>query len=222
MNNLELEQLINQKLSSDKINDYAPNGLQVEGKTEIKKIITGVTASQALIDYAISQNADAILVHHGYFWKSENPCIRGMKGKRIKSLLVNDINLYGYHLPLDVHPELGNNAQLAKLLDIENLQPLEKGSVSIPVWGELKEPMTGKDCTGGGQGYIDLAAEQGCDAFITGEVSEQTIHSAREQGLHFFSAGHHATERYGIKALGEWLAKEYGFDVEFKDIDNPA
>lgn len=251
MNNLELEQLINQKLSSDKINDYAPNGLQVEGKTEIKKIITGVTASQALIDYAISQNADAILVHHGYFWKSENPCIRGMKGKRIKALLVNDINLYGYHLPLDMHPELGNNAQLAKLLDIENLQPLEKGAVSIPVWGELKEPMTGKDfaekvekvlnrkpliciengphlilkigiCTGGGQGYIDLAAEQGCDAFITGEVSEQTIHSAREQGLHFFSAGHHATERYGIKALGEWLAKEYGFDVEFKDIDNPA
>ena len=251
MNNLELEQLINQKLSSDKINDYAPNGLQVEGKTEIKKIITGVTASQALIDYAISQNSDAILVHHGYFWKSENPCIRGMKGKRIKALLVNDINLYGYHLPLDVHPELGNNAQLAKLLDIENLQPLEKGAVSIPVWGELKEPMTGENfaekiekvlnrkpliciengphlirkigiCTGGGQGYIDLAAEQGCDAFITGEVSEQTIHSAREQGLHFFSAGHHATERYGIKALGEWLAKEYGFDVEFKDIDNPA
>ena len=251
MNNLELEQLINQKLSSDKINDYAPNGLQVEGKTEIKKIITGVTASQALIDYAISQNADAILVHHGYFWKSENPCIRGMKGKRIKALLVNDMNLYGYHLPLDVHPELGNNAQLAKLLDIENLQPLEKGAVSIPVWGELKEPMTGENfaekiekvlnrkpliciengphlirkigiCTGGGQGYIDLAAEQSCDAFITGEVSEQTIHSAREQGLHFFSAGHHATERYGIKALGEWLAKEYGFDVEFKDIDNPA
>ena len=251
MNNLELEQLINQKLSSDKINDYAPNGLQVEGKTEIKKIITGVTATQALIDYAIRQNADAILVHHGYFWKSENPCIRGMKGKRIKALLVNDMNLYGYHLPLDVHPELGNNAQLATLLDIENLQPLEKGAVSIPVWGELKEPMTGENfaekiekvlnrkpliciengphlirkigiCTGGGQGYIDLAAEQGCDAFITGEVSEQTIHSAREQGLHFFSAGHHATERYGIKALGEWLAKEYGFDVEFKDIDNPA
>ena len=251
MNNIELEQLINQKLSSDKINDYAPNGLQVEGKTKIKKIITGVTANQALIDYAISQNTDAILVHHGYFWKSENPCIRGMKGKRIKALLVNDMNLYGYHLPLDVHPELGNNAQLAKLLDIENLQPLEKGAVSIPVWGELKEPMTGENfaekiekvlnrkpliciengphlirkigiCTGGGQGYIDIAAEQGCDAFITGEVSEQTIHSAREQGLHFFSAGHHATERYGIKALGEWLAKEYGFDVEFKDIDNPA
>ena len=251
MNNLELERLLNEKLSTDRINDYAPNGLQVEGKAEIKKIITGVTASQALIDYAVAQQADAILVHHGYFWKSENPCIRGMKGKRIKTLLVNDINLYGYHLPLDVHPELGNNAKLAQLLGIIDLQPLENSATSIPVWGTLKEPITAKEfaqrieqvlhrkplictengphlirkigiCTGGGQGYIDLAAAQGCDAFITGEVSEQTIHSAREQGIHFFAAGHHATERYGIKALGEWLVAEYGLDVEFKDIDNPA
>ena len=251
MNNLELERLLNEKLSTDRINDYAPNGLQVEGKTEIKKIITGVTASQALIDYAVAQQADAVLVHHGYFWKSENPCIRGMKGKRIKTLLVNDINLYGYHLPLDVHPELGNNAKLAQLLGIGDLQPLENSSTSIPVWGTLKDPVTSEEfaqrieqvlhrkplictengphlirkvgiCTGGGQGYIDLAAAQGCDAFITGEVSEQTIHSAREQGIHFFAAGHHATERYGIKALGEWLAAEYGLDVEFKDIDNPA
>ena len=251
MNNLELERLLNEKLSTDRINDYAPNGLQVEGKAEIQKIITGVTASQALIDYAVSQQADAILVHHGYFWKSENPCIRGMKGKRIKTLLVNDINLYGYHLPLDIHPELGNNAKLAQLLGIGDLQPLENSATSIPVWGMLKDPVTAEEfahrieqvlhrkplictengphlirkvgiCTGGGQGYIDLAAAQGCDAFITGEVSEQTIHSAREQGIHFFAAGHHATERYGIKALGEWLAAEYGLDVEFKDIDNPA
>ena len=251
MNNLELERLLNEKLSTDRINDYAPNGLQVEGKSEIKKIITGVTASQALIDYAVAQQADALLVHHGYFWKSENPCIRGMKGKRIKTLLVNDINLYGYHLPLDVHPELGNNAKLAQLLGISDLQPLENSSTSIPVWGMLKDPVTAEEfahrieqvlhrkplictengphlirkvgiCTGGGQSYIDLAAAQGCDAFITGEVSEQTIHSAREQGIHFFAAGHHATERYGIKALGEWLATEYGLDVEFKDIDNPA
>ena len=251
MNNLELERLLNEKLSTDRINDYTPNGLQVEGKAEIKKIITGVTASQALIDYAVAQQADAVLVHHGYFWKSENPCIRGMKGKRIKTLLVNDINLYGYHLPLDVHPELGNNAKLAQLLGIGDLQPLENSATSIPVWGILKDPVTAEEfaqrieqvlqrkplictengphlirkigiCTGGGQGYIDLAAAQGCDAFITGEVSEQTIHSAREQGIHFFAAGHHATERYGIKALGEWLAAEYGLDVEFKDIDNPA
>ncbi len=256
MNNLELERIINQKLNSDTIADYAPNGLQVEGKTEINKIVTGVTASQALIDYAVSRNADALLVHHGYFWKSENPCIRGMKGRRIKTLLVNDINLYGYHLPLDVHPELGNNAKLAQLLGIDHLQPLEAGAFSVPVYGTLHEPVSAQQfaarieqvlqrkpllcdaaefnqnaphfirtvgiCSGGGQGYIDLAAAQGIDAFITGEVSEQTVHSSREQGIHFFAAGHHATERYGIKALGEWLAQECGLEVEFKDIDNPA
>lgn len=256
MNNLSLEHIINQKLNSYAINDYAPNGLQVEGKANIQKIITGVTATQALIDAAVAKNADAILVHHGYFWKSENPCLRGMKGKRIKTLLVNDINLYGYHLPLDVHPELGNNVELARLLGIEHLQPLESTANSIPVWGELAEPMTIEAfatkiaqvlqrqptvcnaeeltpnpphlirkvgiCTGGGQGYIDLAAQMGCDAFISGEISEQTTHSAREQGIHYFACGHHATERYGIKALGEWLAKTYELDVEFVDIDNPA
>ena len=256
MNNLTLEQILNQKLNSHVISDYAPNGLQVEGKSEIHTIVTGVTASQALIDYAIKRQADALLVHHGYFWKSENPCIRGMKGRRIKSLLVNDINLYGYHLPLDIHPELGNNAQLAALLSIEELQPMEQTLNSIPMWGKLQEAVTVEQfatrianklkrpplfcdakefnpnaaplirtigiCSGGGQSYIDLAAAQGLDAFITGEVSEQTIHSAREQGIHFFAAGHHATERYGIKALGEWLSTEYNLDVEFVDIDNPA
>ena len=251
MSHLQLEQILNQHLNCAAISDYAPNGLQVEGKVEIQKIITGVTASQALIDYAVQQQADAILVHHGYFWKSEKPCIRGMKGKRIKTLLKNDINLYAYHLPLDVHPELGNNAKLAALLGIENLQPLESGVVSIPMYGQLSQPVSAVEfveriarvlnrtplfcsenaphlirtvgiCSGGGQGYIDLAASRGLDAFITGEVSEQTIHSAREQGIHFFAAGHHATERYGIQALGEWLAQEYGLCVEFKDIDNPA
>ncbi|MDU8923714.1 Nif3-like dinuclear metal center hexameric protein [Pasteurellaceae bacterium LIM206] len=256
MNHLELERIINQKLNIHDIADYAPNGLQVEGKTEVNRIVTGVTASQALIDYAVNRRADAVLVHHGYFWKSENPCIRGMKGKRIKTLLVHDINMYGYHLPLDIHTELGNNARLAQLLGIENLQPLEPGPVSIPMWGTLKQPVSVEAfgqriatvlnrlplvcdatkfnfsaphliktvgiCTGGGQGYIDLAAAKGLDAFISGEVSEQTIHSAREQGIHFFAAGHHATERYGIKALGEWLAAKYGLEVEFKDIDNPA
>lgn len=258
MLNRELEQIINQKLDTKSINDYAPNGLQVEGQSQVKKVITGVTASQALIDYAVAQQADTILVHHGYFWKNEDPCIRGMKGRRIKTLLQNDINLFAYHLPLDVHPQLGNNAQLAQLLGIESLVPLEIGKYSIPMKGQLVEPVparvfaeristklgrqclhcppflsTGREdtnaliqtiglCTGGGQGYIDLAASQGCDAFISGEISEQTVHSAREQGIHFFAAGHHATERYGVKALGEWLAAEYGLSVEFKDIDNPA
>ncbi|AWX15632.1 Nif3-like dinuclear metal center hexameric protein [Mergibacter septicus] len=258
MLNIELERIINQKLDATNISDYAPNGLQVEGRPQVKKIITGVTASQALIDYAVAQQADALLVHHGYFWKSENPCILGMKGRRIKTLLQNDLNLFAYHLPLDIHPSLGNNAQLAELLGIKELQPLESGKYSIPMKGKLVEPVNAKTfaalisaklgraclhcppfsasgieetegliqhigiCTGGGQGYIDLAASQGCDAFISGEVSEQTVHSAREQGIHFFAAGHHATERYGVKVLGEWLAAEYGFDVEFKDIDNPA
>ncbi|WP_443090386.1 Nif3-like dinuclear metal center hexameric protein [Basfia succiniciproducens] len=256
MNNLALEKLISQKLNSATIADYAPNGLQVEGRPEIRKIVTGVTASQALIEAAIARHADAVIVHHGYFWKNEDPCIRGMKGKRIKTLLINDINLYGYHLPLDVHAELGNNAQLAKLLKIENLQPLESDSVSIPVFGELVQPISLENfarriekalqrkpivcnaeelsqnpphlirkigiCTGGGQGYIDLAAARGCDAFISGEISEQSTHSARELGIHYFACGHHATERYGIRALGEWLAQEYQFEVEFIDIDNPA
>lgn len=256
MNNLELEHIINQKLNAQSISDYAPNGLQVEGKCEIHKIITGVTASQALIDYAVSQGADALLVHHGYFWKNESPLIRGMKGKRIKTLLVNEINLYGYHLPLDVHPTLGNNARLASLLQVEDLQPMEKNTPSISVWGTLSQPISVAEfaqrieamlerkplvcdatefdqnaphlirrvgiCTGGGQDYIDLAASLSLDAFITGEVSERTVHSSREQGIHFFAAGHHATERYGIQALGQWLASQYDLEVEFKDIDNPA
>lgn len=255
LTNIELEKIIDNKLNSQAIQDYAPNGLQIEGRKNIKKIITGVTASLPLIEQAIEKNADAILVHHGYFWKSENPCIRGMKGKRIKRLLANDINLLGYHLPLDIHPELGNNAQLAKRLGIVNLQGLEEKANSIPMYGEFETPVSAEElaqriqtvlnrkpilcsefhqsfpqklikkigiCTGGGQGYIDLAFEKGCDAFISGEISEQTTHSAREQGIYYFACGHHATERYGVHALGEWLAKEYGLEAEFIDIDNPA
>ncbi|WP_343464693.1 type 2 GTP cyclohydrolase I [Pantoea sp.] len=247
MNNFELENVVNQKLNTGAFSDYAPNGLQVEGREEIRTVITGVTACQALLDEAVRRQADAVLVHHGYFWKSESPVIKGMKRQRLRTLLANDINLFGWHLPLDAHPQLGNNAQLAALFDIEvkgEVQPL------VP-WGELAEPLSGEAlaakiaaklgrtplhcgdnaparikriawCSGGGQGFIDSAAAFGVDAFITGEVSEQTIHSAREQGLHFFAAGHHATERGGIKALGEWLAQQHGLDVTFIDIDNPA
>jgi len=247
MNHYELENIVNQQLNSSAFSDFAPNGLQVEGRTEVKTLITGVTASQALVDEAVARNADAILVHHGYFWKSEPAVIKGMKRNRLRALLANDINLYGWHLPLDAHATLGNNAQLAKLLDIEI-----KGEVQpLVFWGELATPLSGEAlaqrieeklgrtplhcgdnapaqirrvawCSGGGQGFIDSAAAFGVDAYITGEVSEQTIHSAREQGLHFFAAGHHATERGGIKALGEWLASEHGLDVTFIDIPNPA
>lgn len=251
MNHLQLESLLNQKLSPELIKDYCPNGLQVEGREEVKRIVTGVTASQALIDKAIELKADAILVHHGYFWKGEPEAIRGMKGKRIKSLIKQDINLYAYHLPLDVHPTIGNNARLAELLQIEVLGGLEDTPQSVALYGSLSAPVSAdvfaeriervlnrtplhiapaQDneiktigwCTGGGQDFIDLAAAKGLDAFISGEISERTTYSAREQGIHYFSAGHHATERYGIKALGEWLSAEHGLDVTFIDIDNPV
>ena len=250
MQRREFNQLLNTLLKPETINDFCPNGLQVEGKDEIRTIVTGVTASQALIDAAIENNADAILVHHGYFWKGESQPITGMKKRRVAALLAKDINLFAYHLPLDIHPEMGNNAQLAQLLDIEIEAGLEPTNNSVAMRGRLKTPLTGSEfakkisqvlkrepltslvrtdkietialCTGGGQGYIDLAAEHGIDAYITGEASEQTIHSSREQNIDFFAAGHHATERYGIKALGEYLAKQHGFDVTFIDIDNPV
>jgi dinuclear metal center YbgI/SA1388 family protein len=252
MNRIELEKYLEQLLKPSQIRDYAPNGLQVQGCEKITKIITGVTASQALINRAIDENANAIIVHHGYFWKNESYVIRGMKHQRIKALLDNDINLFAYHLPLDIHPILGNNAQLAKLLAINVTGPLELGNdLSVAIQGELSAACSGSTlaqkineklnrtclhiappsnkkiktiawCTGGGQDYIELAAEQAIDAFISGEVSEKTTHIAHEMDIHFFAAGHHATERYGVKALGEYIAKEHDIDVVFVDIDNPV
>ncbi|MCW8832510.1 MAG: Nif3-like dinuclear metal center hexameric protein [Colwellia sp.] len=252
MNRNELECYLDELLKPAQIKDYAPNGLQIQGREKINKIVTGVTASQALIDRAIDEKADAIIVHHGYFWKNESYVIRGMKHKRIKALLDNNINLFAYHLPLDIHPALGNNAQLAKRLNIDVTGPLELGNpISVAIQGSLSEHKTGTElahritnqlnreclhiappsnkviktlawCTGGGQDYIELAAEQGIDAFISGEVSEKTTHIAHEMDIHFFAAGHHATERYGVKALGEYIANEQGLDVVFVDIDNPV
>lgn len=247
MNNIQLEAVINQQLNSKSFSDYAPNGLQVEGRPEVQKIVTGVTACQALLDEAVRLKADAVIVHHGYFWKNEAPQITGMKRQRLRTLLNHDINLYGWHLPLDAHPQLGNNAQLAALLGIQ----VEGEIAPLVPYGRLEQPLDGATfshlieqklgrqplwcgdnapqkiervawCTGGGQGFIDQAADFGVDAFISGEVSEKTIHVARECGLHFFAAGHHATERGGVRALGEWLAAEQGLDVTFVDIDNPA
>lgn len=251
MNNRKLANKLDQLLEIHQFKDYCPNGLQIEGAEEVKKIITGVTANQALIDFAIAENADAILVHHGFFWKGERQEIVGMKYKRIKALIENGINLYAYHLPLDVHPQWGNNAQLAQLLNITDRRPLEPwdkrslgrvGKFAQPLTGELlaeriesvlarkplhieggsKEIKTVAWCTGGGQDYITIAAEQGIDAFISGEISERTVHIATEMGIHYFAAGHHATERYGVQALGEWIATELDLDVQFKDIDNPV
>ena len=251
MQRKELQEYLNQLLQVERIRDYCPNGLQVEGRDEITTIVTGVTASQALIDQAIEIGADALLVHHGYFWKNEPAVITGMKKRRIHALLQHDINLFGYHLPLDVHPQLGNNAQLAKLMGWPQPTALlaaePEGVVMMttlakPIHAEqfanllaekLQRPLTAQIncpqpigkiawCTGGGQGFIDLAAAAACDAFISGEISEQTTHSAREQGIAYFAAGHHATERYGIKALGEHLAEQFGLQHHHIDIDNPA
>jgi dinuclear metal center YbgI/SA1388 family protein len=249
----EFELLLNKTLSPSRFRDYAPNGLQVEGKKEINRVVTGVTASQALIDAAIEYKADAIFVHHGYFWKNEDPRIVGMKYRRISSLIKNDINLYGYHLPLDAHPALGNNAGLADAIGLLNRSSLQFGvpiEESIGVVGELSEPVSavvfqkiveaavGRDilfervndqpicrvalCTGGAQSYIEQAVAVGADVFITGEVSEQTIHIAREMGIHFIAAGHHATERFGARSMAAYLSDECGLDAVFIDVDNPA
>lgn len=249
----EFESLLNKTLSPNRFKDYAPNGLQVEGKKDINRVVTGVTASQALIDAAIEYKADAIFVHHGYFWKNEAPQIVGMKYQRISALIKHDINLYGYHLPLDAHPVLGNNAGLADAIGLLNRVGLQVGvpiEESIGLVGELDQPMPAgafqrlvesavkRDvlfecvndrlirrvalCTGGAQGYIEQAVEAGADVFITGEVSEQTIHIAREMGIHFIAAGHHATERFGARAIAEFLSQQWGLDAIFIDIDNPA
>ncbi|PTA50434.1 Nif3-like dinuclear metal center hexameric protein [Shewanella morhuae] len=250
MTRIELIQYLADFLHVSAFKDYAPNGLQIEGKDEIRTIVTGVTACQALIDEAIRLNADAILVHHGFFWKNEPEVIIGMKQRRIKALLKYDINLLGYHLPLDAHPMLGNNATLGRqlgIIDAEAIEEVAQGllwrgkldlAVSASEFSKTLENALGRAplhigngdgkiqhlawCTGGAQDYIDIAASLGVDAFISGEVSERTFHSAVEQGIHYFAAGHHATERFGIQALGRHLAREFGLVHHFVDITNPV
>ncbi len=225
-------------LGSAKIQDYCPNGLQ--GRAQVRRIVTGVTASQALLDAAVEADADLVLVHHGYFWKGESPCITGIKQRRIKTLLKHDISLLAFHLPLDVHPEVGNNVQLARQLDITVEGPLDPDSLAEPMAASDvarrvhealgREPLLIEGpglvrrvgwCTGGGQGYIDAAIAAGVDLFISGEASEQTFHSARENGVSFIAAGHHATERYGVQALGDYLARRFALEHLFIDCPNP-
>lgn len=239
---------INDLLAIDTFKDYAPNGLQVEGEEKLSKIITGVSATHALIEAAIEKKAEAILVHHGWFWEKEDPRIIGMKYRRLKLLIEHDISLLGYHLPLDAHPELGNNAQLAKRLDIHIEDVMDEQGVgnigrlseytSLEALGKKIERSLNRKpllvsagdhairriawCSGGAQGWINKAIEVGVDAFISGEISENTVHIARECGVHYIAAGHHATERYGIQALGDHVAAKFGLLCEFVDIDNPA
>ena len=246
----DIIQWCDQTLKSPEFKDYAPNGLQIEGKTEVHKILVAVTASQDAIDAAIRENADLLLVHHGYFWKGEAYPITGMRGKRIKSLIQHDISLLAYHLPLDSHPSLGNNAAIADLLKLERIQALDP-SERHPIGniGYLNQPMPVEEfktfvseklkfdvthlpadknmiekvgfCTGGAQDFIVKAAEQGCDAYISGEVSERTFYEAKELGVHYFACGHHATERYGVQRLGQAISEQFDIEYVYFELNNP-
>uniref|UniRef100_UPI003341EAE8 Nif3-like dinuclear metal center hexameric protein n=1 Tax=Castellaniella defragrans TaxID=75697 RepID=UPI003341EAE8 len=251
----ELAAWLDDTLRADRFRDYCPNGLQVEGRESVSHIIAGVTASQALIEAAIREKADAILVHHGWFWKNEDPRIRGPRRARLARVLEHGLNLFAYHLPLDAHPTLGNNAQLAQVLDWEpdidatgaprrcgpdELVWLGRPRAAAPlaelardvgrrlgrepqVIGEADQPIKRIAwCTGAAQGMMDAAIDAGVDAYLTGEISEQTVHLARETGVAFIGAGHHATERYGVQALGAAVAARFGIRCEFIDIDNPV
>lgn len=229
--------------------DYCPNGLQVECERPVRRLMTGVTACQALVDAAVAWEADALLVHHGYFWKGEAAPLVGIKGRRVRTLICAGVSLFAYHLPLDVHPELGNNRGLGDRLGVAEPQPvpggdglLWRGRMPTPHDGEAlcrliavalgREPLhiagharpikTIVWCTGGAQGRIEQAALAGADAFISGEISEQTTHQARELGVDYFAAGHHATERYGVQALGAHLAERFALTHRYVEIANPA
>jgi len=251
---LALNELVEQLdilLEPQAYKDYCPNGLQVEGRRQIRKVATAVTASQSILDQAVEAGVDALLVHHGYFWKNESPVVTGMKYRRLSTLIKNDISLLAYHLPLDAHVELGNNVKLASVLDwriddgLEAGNPRSIGLVGAPqsdqtvgevadrIHRELKqEPLVIGDrstpvrkiawCTGAAQGFIDQAAEAGCDLYISGEISENTVHAARELGVAYIAAGHHATERYGVLALGQWLQDKFGIEHIALDENNPV
>jgi dinuclear metal center YbgI/SA1388 family protein len=251
---VELKTLVtylNRLLKPEAFKDYCPNGLQVAGNATVTTLVTGVSANQELIQAAIDKKAQAILVHHGFFWKNEPMCLVGMKYNRIKALLANDISLIAYHLPLDTHSLYGNNIQLGKWLDIVKIHAWEvEPGLDLMCMGFLQEPTEAKSltnllavkllreplhvaaigkaiskiawCTGAGQDFIWQAIEQQADAYLTGEVSERTVHIARENNIHLYGAGHHATERYGVKALGEHLSTLFQLSHHFIDIDNPV
>lgn len=248
MQRAELETYLNQYLDVSRFRDYCPNGLQVEGRAEIGTIVTGVSATLDLLHAACERGADAVLVHHGYFWRGENPCVTGTRRSRLALLLKHDLNLFAFHLPLDAHPEIGNNVQLARQLDlplagrfgeqdIAAHGAFEK-AISLGELGQRiaerlgREPQVLGDaakpvhrvgwCTGAAQGYLEDAVRLGVDAYISGEISEQTVHLARESGVAYIAAGHHATERYGVKALGEHLAERFAMRHHFIDIANPV
>jgi dinuclear metal center YbgI/SA1388 family protein len=244
----ELNRYLDGLLEISRFRDYCPNGLQVEGRGEIRRIVSGVTASFDLIQAALAEDADAILVHHGYFWKGDDPCIIGARRARIALLIAHELSLFAYHLPLDAHAEFGNNAQLGKRLGLietgrfadqelgfcgrlDAAMPLD--AFALHVKHRLgREPLVIGDaarevrniawCTGAAQGFFEEAIKLGPDAYLSGEISEQQVHLARESGVAFVAAGHHATEKFGVQALGEHLAARFGVAHQFIDIPNPV
>lgn len=235
-------------LDAGSFRDYCPNGLQVQGRSEVQRIVSGVTACRALIEAAAEAGVDALLVHHGYFWKGEDACITGLKRERLRLLIGHDLSLIAYHLPLDAHPDLGNNAGLAAALGWKVDGPL--GPDRPGLYGTTAEPLAPAElaaslasvlqrepfhveggppvihrvgwCTGAAQDLVETAALLGLDAFVSGEISERTVHVAREAGIHYYAAGHHATERFGPWALGEHLAHQFSLEHRFIDIPNPV
>lgn len=248
---VDLAQYLDQYLGCAAVHDYAPNGLQIEGKNQIRRLCTAVSANQASITAAIHQRADAILVHHGFFWRNEPSILTGIRRQRIATLLQHDLNLFAYHLPLDVHRECGNNACIARKLGIGDVQQYDVDKIKKGLWvGHLPEAcpvdvFTQKLqtvfqqapthiaaqshlvqriawCSGAAQDFIERAWQVGADAYISGEISERTFDLAKELNIHYFSCGHHATERYGVQALGEHLQKTFDIEHQFIDSDNPV
>ncbi len=244
----ELRDYIGSELQVSRFRDYCPNGVQVEGRPEVRRLATAVTASHAVLQAATAWGADALLVHHGYFWRSEDAAITGIKKRRIAHLLQHDMSLLAYHLPLDVHPKYGNNAQLAHRLGLQEVGRF--GEQDVACHGCLAQPQALGDfagrvhavlgrapqvigdrqakvarlawCSGAAQGYFEQAVALGVDAFLTGEISENNVHTAREYGVAFIAAGHHATERYGVQALGQHLARQFGLEHSFFDEEVPV
>lgn len=248
---IELIERLDALLDASRVKDYCPNGLQVEGRGEVRRVLCGVTASQHLLDHAVAGGYDAVFVHHGYFWKGEDGRVNGIRRQRLKTLLANDISLIAYHLPLDLHPELGNNAQLGRLMGWRPdgcFADQELGWIGRPAESDAPESAEqlgrsiaarlGRDpllvgdgarkvrrvawCTGGAQGFFEQAIAAGADLYVSGEISEQTVHLARESGVPYIAAGHHATERYGARAIAAYLGDSLGLAADFIDLPNPV